>query len=112
MSNYLFKNHNKLYLLRDTFLAAEKEYLEELKKDPEIVFKLKELSRKSTTQLVKTAVSLMHSIENGEVKPEDLEKQETEMLLCLLAIYDKYKEAQDREISEEKIHRIQQDSER
>ena len=74
--------------LRDTFLNAEKEYLEELKKQPKYKDFIQYLNRYSSKDLYLESIKRISNIETGRVKEEDLEKVETEITLLLASIQD------------------------
>lgn len=76
---------------REIFLQAEKEYLEELMKNPNNREFIKSLNQYSALNLSKEADRRICKIENGEVKPENLERVEAEIALIYAAIQDKIK---------------------
>lgn len=77
---------------RDIFLEAEKEYLDELKKDPKNLEFIVRLNKFNALDLSKEADRMINWIENGEVSAENLEKIEAEIVLIYAAIEDKIKE--------------------
>lgn len=77
---------------RDIFLAAEKEYLEELKKVPANRELIKDFNRRSATDLSREAEKRINSIENGEIKQAELERVEWEIVLLYASIQDKIRE--------------------
>ena len=80
--------NGKVAFLRDTFLDAEKEYLEELIKQPKYKAFIEHLNRCSSKDLSLEAVKRVSDIETGRVKEEDLERTETEIALLLASIQD------------------------
>ena len=78
----------KIAYLRDTFLKAQKEYLDELMKQSEWKKYVEALNKLDAKKLAVFALRRIESIENGEVKEEDLESVETEITLVLAAIQD------------------------
>lgn len=92
-SNNINRN---IAFLRDTFLDAEKEYLEELMKEP----KYKSLNRYNPKELSLNAIKKISDIETGRVKQEDLERVETEIILLLASIQDCIREKVKERIQE------------
>ena len=80
--------NGKVAFLRDTFLDAEKEYLEELIKQPKYKDFIEHLNRYSSKDLSLEAIKRVSDIETGKVKEEDLERVETEITLILASIQD------------------------
>ena len=74
--------------LRDTFLDAEKQYLEELMKQPKYKAFIEKLNQDSSTELSLEAVRRISEIETGKVNADDLERVETEITLLLASIQD------------------------
>lgn len=86
--------------LRDVFLEAEKEYLDELKQQPQYASLIERLNKtKGGTELAHMAIERIEKIENGMVKPEDLEKVETEITIILASIEDRVREKGERELT-------------
>lgn len=73
--------NGKIAFLRDTFLKAEKDYLEELIKEPKYKNFIENLNKYNSKELSLEAVK-------RKVKEEDLEKVETEITLLLASIQD------------------------
>ena len=92
---------------RDTFLTAEKEYLEELKKQPECKKFIKDMNRYDSKKLSLEAVRRVSDIETGRVKEEDLESVEAEITLLLAAIQDCV-----REKVKERVEKYEEDLEK
>lgn len=82
----------KIAFLRDTFLEAEKEYLEELMKQPKYKEFVENLNRYSSKDLSLEAIKKISDIETGRVKEKDLERVETEITLLLASIQDSVRE--------------------
>ena len=80
--------NGKVAFLRDTFLNAEKEYLEELIKEPKYKDFIQHLNRYSSKDLSLEAIKRISDIETGRVKEEDLGRVETEITLLLASIQD------------------------
>lgn len=80
--------NGKIAFLRDTFLKAEKDYLEELIKKPKYKNFIEDLNKYNSKELSLEAVKRISAIESGKVKEEDLEKVETEITLLLASIQD------------------------
>ena len=80
--------NGKIAFLRDTFLKAEKDYLEELIKEPKYKNFIEDLNKYNSKELSLKAVKRISAIESGKVKEEDLEKVETEITLLLASIQD------------------------
>ncbi len=80
--------NGKINFLRDTFLKAEKDYLEELIKEPKYKNFIEDLNKYNSKELSLEAVKRISAIESGKVKEEDLEKVETEITLLLASIQD------------------------
>ena len=80
--------NGKEALLRDTFLEAEKEYLEELIKRPMYKDFIENLSLNSAKGLYLEAIKRINDIETCRVKEEDLVRVETEITLLLASIQD------------------------
>lgn len=77
---------------RDIFLEAEKDYLEELKKNPKNLRFIMEFNKYSAADLSKEAEGRINRIENGEVSVENLERVEAEITLIYAAIQYKIRE--------------------
>ena len=73
--------NGKIAFLRDTFLKAEKDYLEELIKEPKYKNFIENLNKYNSKELSLEAVK-------RKVKEEDLEKVETEITLLLASIQE------------------------
>lgn len=95
----------ELAFLRDIFLEAEEEYLEKLKSNPKYVEFIKSINKHSASRLGKVAVEKINSIETGNVKEEDLERVETEIVLILASIQDIVREKVREREKEEEIKR-------
>ncbi len=80
--------NGKEALLRDTFLEAEKEYLEELIKRPIYKHFIEKISLNNAKDLYLQAIKRINDIETGRVKGENLVKVETEITLLLASIQD------------------------
>lgn len=80
--------NGNIAFLRDTFLDAEKQYLEELMNQSKYKEFVKSLNRYSSKDLSLEAIKRISDIETGRVKEEDLEKVETEITLLLASIQD------------------------
>ena len=80
--------NGNIAFLRDTFLDAEKEYLEELMKQPKYKEFIESLNRYGSKELSLNAIKRISDIETGRVKQEDLERVETEITLLLASIQD------------------------
>ncbi len=80
--------NGKIAFLRDTFLEAEKEYVEELIKQPKYKEFVENLNRYSSKDLSFEAIKKILDIETGRVKEKDLERVETEITLLLASIQD------------------------
>ncbi len=80
--------NGKIAFLRDTFLKAEKDYLEELIKEPKYKNFIEDLNKYNSKELSLETVKRISAIESGKVKEEDLEKVETEITLLLASIQD------------------------
>ncbi len=87
---------SKLDELHDIFLNAEKEYLEELMKDPANKKLVSSLSRFPRSFLGKEAVARIERIENGEVPEGELERVETEITLILASIWEPNRDEKER----------------
>ena len=92
--------NGKVAFLRDTFLNAEKEYLEELKKQPKYKDLIQHLNRYSSKSLSLEATKRISDIETGRVKEEDLERVETEITLLLASIQDCVREKMKEKLQE------------
>ena len=99
--------NGKVAFLRDTFLNAEKEYLEELIKEPKYKDFIQHLNRYSSKDLSLEAIKRISDIETGRVKEEDLGRVETEITLLLASIQDCV-----REKVKEKLQEKERDFER
>lgn len=84
--------NGEIAFLRDTFLGAEKEYLEELMKQPKYKEFVKSLEGYGPKELSLSAIKRISDIETGRVKQEDLERIEVEITLLLASIQDLVKE--------------------
>ena len=80
--------NGNIAFLRDTFLNAEKEYLEELMKEPKYKRFVEGLNKYDAKKLSLEAIKRVSDIETGRVKEEDLERVETEITLLLASIND------------------------
>lgn len=80
--------NGNIAFLRDTFLEAEKEYLEELMKQPKYKEFVESLNKYRSKELSLEAIKRISEIETGRVKEEDLERVEAEITLLLAAIQD------------------------
>ena len=80
--------NGRVAFFRDTFLNAEKEYLEELIKEPKYKDFIQHLNRYSSKDLSLEAIKRVSDIETGKVKEEDLGRIETEITLLLASIQD------------------------
>lgn len=78
--------------LRDTFLDAEKQYLEELMKQPKYKVFIEKLKQYSSKELSLEAIRRISDIETGKVNANDLERVETEITLLLASIQDYVRE--------------------
>ena len=83
----------------------EEEYLEKLKSNPKYVEFIKSINKHSASRLGKVAVEKINSIETGNVKEEDLERVETEIVLILASIQDIVREKVRERKKEEEIKR-------
>ena len=98
---------SKASFLRDTFLDAEEEYLDELMKNP----KLKEFAerinkRKSGRELALEALKRMSDIEEGKVKETELGFVEAEIVIICAAIKDYVrKREKERYMTDEDLER-------
>lgn len=99
--------NGKTDFLRDTFLEAEKEYLEELMKQPKYKEFVENLNRYSSKDLSFEAIKKISDIETGRVKEKHLERVETEITLLLASIQDSI-----REKVKERVKETEQDLER
>lgn len=84
--------NSKISFLRDTFLDAQKDYLEELMKDPKNQIMVAELKRVDSEQLYIAAIKRIMDIETGKVEEKNLERVETEITLILASIEDYVRE--------------------
>ena len=80
--------NGKIAFLRDTFLNAEKEYLEELIKEPKYKDFIQYSNRYNSQYLSLEAMKRISDIETGKVKEKDLERVEKEITLLLASIQD------------------------
>lgn len=78
----------KIAELRDKYLDAEKEYVDELLKQPKYKFFVKDLEKMNVNYLASEATRRIEYFENGKVLPEDRERVHTEILLLLSSIKD------------------------
>ena len=99
--------NGRVAFFRDTFLNAEKEYLEELIKEPKYKDFIQHLNRYSSKDLSLEAIKRVSDIETGKVKEEDLGRIETEITLLLASIQDCV-----REKVKEKLQEREKDFER
>ena len=74
--------------LRDTFLDSEKQYLEELMKQPKYKAFIEKLNKYGSKELSLEAIRRISDIETGNVNSDDLERVETEITLLLASIQD------------------------
>lgn len=72
--------------LKDTFLKAEKSYLEELIKQPKYKKFIGDMNKYNPRQLFSEAFKRLSDIETGKIEDEDLERVETEITLLLASI--------------------------
>ena len=102
ITKYMNENNinGKIAFLRDTFLKAEKDYLEELIKKPKYKNFIEDLNKYNSKELSLEAVKRISAIESGKVKEEDLEKVETEITLLLASIQDCIREKVKEKIKE------------
>ena len=75
--------------LRDTFLLAEKDYIKELIKIPEVIDLIAEIGDYSSDDLFETAQAIIESVEAGEFSDDEMEKIELQLTVILAAIRDK-----------------------
>lgn len=75
--------------LRDTFLAAEREYVMELLNDNEIREKIIKCNMLRGDQLCLVAQDLVDRVENNLIPYEEMEKTEKILTILLSAIQDK-----------------------
>lgn len=91
--NYLDLEDNnidgKVAHLRDTFLAAEREYVMELLKDEEIQQKIIKYNILNGEQLYAVAQDIIEKADNNLIPYEEMEKQEKILTILLSAIQDK-----------------------
>lgn len=80
--------NGNIAFLRDTFLEAEKEYLEELMKDSQYKAFVENLNKYDSKELSLEAIKRISNVETGRVKEKDLERVETEITLLLASIQD------------------------
>lgn len=92
--------NGNIAFLRDTFLDAEKEYLEELMKEPKYKEFIESLNRYNSKELSLNAIKKISDIETGRVKQEDLERVETEITLLLASIQNCVREKVKERIQE------------
>ena len=79
----------KIANFRDTFLESEKDYVKRLRINPKFNKLVRQLNLKYSAELLyENAASSMKKIELGEVKENDLAKEEFNMLASLSAIVD------------------------
>ena len=95
--------NGKIAFLRDKFLEAEKEYLDELMEQPKWKNYVEALNKLDARQLALHALKRMECIENGQVKDNDLESVETEITLILAAIQDFVRERGPRERDDDEL---------
>ena len=99
--------NGNIAFLRDTFLDAEKEYLEELMKQPKYKEFVENLNGYGSKELSLKSIKRISNIETGKVKEEDLERVETEITLLLASIQDCV-----REKVKERVQEYEEDLER
>ena len=99
--------NRNIAFFRDIFLEAEKEYLEELRKQPKYKRFIEDMNKYDAKQLSIEAVRRVSDIETGRVKEEDLERVETEITLLLASIQDCV-----REKVKERVQECEEDWER
>jgi hypothetical protein len=75
--------------LRDTFLKAEAEYVEELLKKPEFAYLIEEISELPSKELFNEAERIVNNIEMNLIDEEDMQITEQELIIILSAIQDK-----------------------
>lgn len=80
--------NGNIAFLRDIFLDAEKQYLEELMKQPKYKAFIEKLNKCSSKELSLEAIRRISDIETGKVNVDDLERVETEITLLLASIQD------------------------
>lgn len=80
--------NGNIAFLRDTFLDAEKQYLEELMKQPKYKAFIEKLNQYGSKELSLEAIRRISDIETGKVNADDLERVETEITLLLASIQD------------------------
>ena len=93
---------------RDTFLISEIDYLRQLSQMPAFIDLYKQYRGVKASELSSRLVTLTQMMENGEVKEEDEEKVELDIMCCCLAIEDATKSLGPRvltpEPEEERTH--------
>lgn len=89
--------NGNIAFLRDTFLEAEREYLDELKKNPKYRMVIEDLNKCDSEKLAYEAMTRIKNIETGKVKKSSLERVETEITVLLAAIQDRVREIGERE---------------
>ena len=75
--------------LRDTFLKAESEYVEELLKKEEFAYLVDEISELSSEELFQAASRIVSNVELNLIDEEDIEVTEQQLIIILSAIQDK-----------------------
>ena len=82
-------NRDDIVFLRDTFIDAEGDYLDQLLKYDKVNKLICDLSEKfNDLELYNMANDLIQSVDFGEIKDEDMELVETKILILLVAIRD------------------------
>lgn len=75
--------------LRDTFLSAERDYIAELLKNPEMQKMVEDFNQQPSGLLFETAKDLMEKVENGLVPDEQMERTELQLFVLLASIQDR-----------------------
>ena len=82
-------NRDDIVFLRDTFIDAEGDYLDQLLKYDKVNKLICDLGEKfNDLELYNMANDLIQSVDFGEIKDEDMELVETKILILLVAIRD------------------------
>lgn len=74
--------------VRDTFLTSEIDYLKQLSQIPEFLDLYNSFKTVSASKLSARLLTLTQMMENGEIKEEDENEVELEIMCCCLAIED------------------------
>ena len=80
--------NEKIAYLRDTFLEAEKDYLDELKAETKYQKAIEKINKMDSKAICLEALRRIEDIENNNVKESDLERVETEIVILLASIQD------------------------